>query len=194
MIITFGMGFADSFRMAIDHLSTEPFREITVTDVEFLFDFGLKDSITIYDGDAFDHNPALGTIEVILAPKALGRFPEYISYQVSKIIVMRKCQRIVRVKITPPLSDPVVAASASVPAPVDPESSNPSDSTTLAAIPPPGHPAVTSPGSPARRRRTPTPRPPRTPRTVTVPPVAPLAATVGQTPDSDSDGDHDEKP
>lgn len=187
--------------MALDHLTTEPFREIIVTDVEFLFDFGLKDSITLFDGDVLDHNPTLGTIEVILAPKDLGRFPEYISYQTSKIIVMRKCQRTVQVKITqppppPPLpptpSDPAGSAAPSAPFPTSPESSNPVDSDSPAAAPPRGRRIGSPSARPVRRRKT--PRLPDTPRTGTSPAAGPAETMDERTFDFDSGGDPDGTP
>jgi hypothetical protein len=183
--------------MSIDNLQTEQFRDLTVTDVEFVFDFGIKDLITLYDGDVIQHNTAAGTIDVIFAPKDSRRFPEYVSYQISKIIVQRTQQRIMRVRVTPPVTPhppaplPEAEAVASVPPVIAPESSSPADSDSPAAASPSRRPASPAPGRPRRRRTT--QRSADTPDTPTALPFDPPVATGGQTSVPATAADHPEE-
>lgn len=110
--------------MAIDadKLSSPTTRLILVTDVEWRFDFGLKDAVTLREGDTIDAKSEPGWVVVTLQPVIPGGFPEVVRHQITKIISERHQMRVMEVPVSPP-KNPIpapVVTTASVDAPVAP--------------------------------------------------------------------------
>lgn len=149
--------------MAIDadKLNSPTTRPILVTDVEWRFDFGLKDAVTLREGDTIDSTVEPGWVVVTLQPVVLGGFPEVVRHQITKIISERHQMRVMEVPVSPPTSPipaPVVATASAggpvAPAPAPTEAAPPEAGFALQAeqdSPPSGLP---SPRRRAPRRKT----------------------------------------
>lgn len=92
-------------------------REIIVTNIDWLFDFGIKESLTLYDTDTVEYNAAEHTVDIVLAPRTPEGFPEYITYHVGKIIGQHTQQARLKVGVPDHAWRQPKAASASGPVP-----------------------------------------------------------------------------
>lgn len=107
--------------MAIEKLQSPQFRDVLVTDVEWRFDYGLTDALTLKEGDTLDTESEPGWVVVTLQHP--GGFPEIVRHQVSKIISERHQLRVQKVPITPGpgvLEAPEAPGAGSTVGPVDP--------------------------------------------------------------------------
>lgn len=143
--------------MAIDpqHTSSPEFRDTLVTDIEWVFDFGVQDAVTLREGDTVDTDSEPGWIVITLQPFDPGGFPEVIKHPISKIIGERHRLRVMKVRVGP--VGPAATGSVTVPvgpAPADSGASIPAD-----RVSPEGHgdstlPAPPAPPDPPLRRKT----------------------------------------
>lgn len=129
------------------------FTEVVVTDIDWLFDGNIKEALTLRDTDTIKYNTVEGSVDIVLAPRDADDFPEYISYQIAKMIGQRTKQRHMKVAIPDRAwrhPRPTTAASPSGHPLVSPVTSSPVSSTSRgsAARGSQSHPR--SPGRPAR--------------------------------------------
>jgi hypothetical protein len=75
------------------------FEEIIVTDIDWLFDGGIREGVSLRDSDTIQYDKAEGVINVILESRLPDGFPECFTYQIKKIIGQRTAQRRMKVAI-----------------------------------------------------------------------------------------------
>jgi hypothetical protein len=75
------------------------FEEIVVTDIDWLFDGGIREGVSLRDEDTIQYDKAEGVINVILESRIPNGFPECFTYQIGKIIGQRTAQRRMKVAI-----------------------------------------------------------------------------------------------
>lgn len=110
--------------MALDpqKTSSPEYREILVTDIAWVFDYGIEDSVTLREGDTIDHTSEPGWLVITLQPLTEGLFPEVIRHPVAKIIGERHQMRRMKVRITGPTA-PTGHPEVEVPLPFADEAS-----------------------------------------------------------------------